>query len=108
MPGNSRDHGIVLLHLMGSAFAIENVSWLTGAFAFAPLRLFIAANVGAKLIAADNLLFGCWDWVFQNFSHFHSLGAGRIGGIADRLILTPLCVSGKTNIIRPAARSPSR
>ena len=84
---------------MGSAFAVEDMSWLTAAFAFAPLRLFVAADVGANLIAADNLLFGRWDWVFQNFSHFHSLGAVRIARIADRPILTPLGCLGKANLI---------
>ena len=67
------------LHLMGSAFAVENVSWLTAAFAFAPLRLFVAADVGADLIAAENLLFGCCDSVFQNFSHFFGFLGGVLG-----------------------------
>ena len=64
---------------MGSAFAIENdVSGFTDAFSFAALRLFAAADVGASLIAAGNLLFGRSDRFFLIFSHFQvSLGSVR-------------------------------
>ena len=47
-----------LLHFMGSAFAIENVSRFSGTFTFTPLRLVATADVGANLVAADTLLFG--------------------------------------------------
>jgi hypothetical protein len=46
---------------MGSAFAIEKVSRLSGAFAFASLGLFATADVGANLVAAGDLLFGSSD-----------------------------------------------
>jgi DNA-binding XRE family transcriptional regulator len=50
---------------MGPAFAIENVARFSGAFAFTPAWLVAAAaEVGANLIAADNLLFGRNDTFF--------------------------------------------
>jgi hypothetical protein len=55
---------------MGSAFATENVSQFLGAFSFTPLWLFATADVGANLIAADNLLFGRSDRFFLVFRHF--------------------------------------
>ena len=54
---------------MGSAFATENVSRCLGAFCFTALWLFAAADVGANLIAADNLLFRHADRVFLIFGH---------------------------------------
>jgi hypothetical protein len=63
---------------MSPAFTVENVSRFSGAFAFAPLRLFGTADVNASFIAADNLLFWRSDRFFQNVSHFEvSLGAVR-------------------------------
>jgi hypothetical protein len=57
---------------MGPAFAIENVARFSGAFAFTPAWLVAAAaDVGANLIAANNLLFfGRDDGFFQFFSHY--------------------------------------
>jgi hypothetical protein len=60
------------LHFVRSAFAIEDVSWFSGTFAFAPLRLLAAANVGANPVATDNLLFGRGRF-FLCFRHFISL-----------------------------------
>jgi hypothetical protein len=58
-----------LLHFMGSAFAIENVSRFSGTFTFTPLRLVATADVGANLVAADTLLFGRSDRFFLIFRH---------------------------------------
>jgi len=59
-----------LRHLMGSAFAIENdVSGFSDAFSFAPLWLFAAADIGASLVAAGNLLFGHMDRNFLICRH---------------------------------------
>ena len=81
---------------MGSAFAIENVSWFSGAFAFAPLRLFGAANVGASLIATDNLLFGRNDGFFENVSHFQvSLGQFGVTGSSVNLSYAPVAIMGR-------------
>jgi hypothetical protein len=43
-------------HLMGFAFAIENVPRFSGASGFTPMRLFATTDVGANLVAAGNLL----------------------------------------------------
>jgi len=58
------------LHLMGSALAIEKVSWFSAAFALTLFWLFGTADVGASLVAADNLLFGGSDTVCVIFRHF--------------------------------------
>jgi hypothetical protein len=55
---------------MGFAFAAENMPCFFCAFVFAPLRLFGTADVGANLVASDNLLFGRSDWFFLPFSHY--------------------------------------
>ena len=49
------------LHLVISAFAVEDVSRLSGAFCLAPLRFFATADVGADHVAADSLLLGSGD-----------------------------------------------
>jgi hypothetical protein len=59
------------LHLMGFAFAIEDVSRFSAAFVFASMWLTAAADVGANLIATGNLLFGNnIDSCFLDFRHF--------------------------------------
>ena len=55
---------------MGSAFATENVSQFSGAFTLTRSRLFATGDVGANLIAADDLLFGRSDRFFVIFRHF--------------------------------------
>ena len=57
-PLPEREDFKALLHFMGSAFAIENVSRFSGTFTFTPLRLVATADVGANLVAVDTLLFG--------------------------------------------------
>jgi len=57
------------LHLVGSAFATEDVSQFSGAFTFTLSWLFATADVGASLIAADNLFFGRSDRFFLIFRH---------------------------------------
>jgi hypothetical protein len=58
-----------LLHFVGAAFAIENVSRFSGTFTFTPLRLVATADVGANLVAADTLLFWRSDRFFLIFRH---------------------------------------
>jgi hypothetical protein len=75
---------------MGSAFAVEDVPWFTGAFAFTPLWLLASADVGANPVATDNLLFGRSRF-FLSFRHFVSLDS-----VLDRsrvVIITFLGVS---------------
>jgi hypothetical protein len=55
---------------MGSAFATENVSRFLGAFCFTPSWLAATADVGANLIAADDLLLGRSDQFLLIFCHF--------------------------------------
>jgi hypothetical protein len=57
------------LHLMGSAFTAENVTRFLGAFCFTSLWFFATADVGANLIAANNLLFRPSDGFFLIFGH---------------------------------------
>lgn len=91
---------VSLLHLMASALAIENVSRFSGAFAFATTWLIAAADVGANLVAADDLLFWRSDRFLLDFSHFHgSLGGVGIGRIECKSIITHLGRSGKANPI---------
>lgn len=74
---------------MGATFAIEDMSWLACTFAFAALRLFAAADVGANLVTADNLYFFRFDdnRFFLFFRHFQdSLGQVR-GDIGSNAIL---------------------
>jgi hypothetical protein len=56
---------------MSPAFAVEKVPRFSGASALAPLRIFAAAEVGANLVATDNLLFGSGNRFFLIFRHFH-------------------------------------
>jgi hypothetical protein len=74
---------------MASALAIENVSRFSGAFAFAPMRLITAADVGANLSAANDLLLRSNNKVFHNFSHLEvSLRAIQVNRIEGSLIIT--------------------
>ena len=57
---------------MSSAFAIEDVSRLSGTFAFAPLWLFASAHIGANPVATENLFFGR-NRFFPCFRHLISL-----------------------------------
>jgi hypothetical protein len=67
------------LHLMSSAFATENVSRFLGALSFTLSWLFATADVGASLIAADDLLLGRSVRFFLIFRHFQvSLGSVRV------------------------------
>ena len=68
-PRKSDGHPAFSLHLVRSTLAIENMPRFAGAFALAPLRLFAAADIGANLVAPDNLLFGCNDGFFLIFRH---------------------------------------
>jgi hypothetical protein len=68
---------------MGSAFATENVSRFLGAFGLTPLWLFATADVGANLIAADDLLFGRSDRFFLIFRHFQ-VSLVQFGSTPDR------------------------
>ena len=86
------------LHLVGPAFAIEDVSRLPAAFALAPG---IPADEFANLVAADNLLLGRNSRVFHNFSHLEvSLGAIQVNRIECRFIITSRGRLGKTLIPR--------
>ena len=67
------------LHLVGFAFAVENVSRFSDAFAFALLRLFATADVGAGHVAAGNFLFGRSDRFFLDLGHFQ-VSLGHVGG----------------------------
>jgi hypothetical protein len=53
----TEDGGLSSLHLVSSAFAVENMSRFSGAFPFTPLWIFAAADEGANLVAANSLLF---------------------------------------------------
>jgi hypothetical protein len=66
-----------LLHLVSPALAVENMSYLSGAFALAPLRLFATANVGTCLFATNNLLLDLGDGFFFIFRHRGSLGVSN-------------------------------
>jgi hypothetical protein len=71
VPDFSRDHRIKRtssLHFMVSAFAVEIMSRLSGAFRFTSLGFFAATDVRANLVAADNLLFGRNNF-FLSISH---------------------------------------
>jgi hypothetical protein len=54
---------------MSSAFAIEEVTRLAGAFALTLMRLAAAVNVGAGFVAADDFLLGRGRWRFRFFGH---------------------------------------
>ena len=90
---------MLLLHLMRSAFAIEDVPRLASAFAFAPLRLFAAADIRASFVAAENLLLGRGDRLFSRFRHFQLPlveSGNRVESIA---ILTSLAAVRKIILI---------
>ena len=55
---------------MASAFTVEDVADFAGAFSFTLVRLLAAADVGANLVAADNLLPGHGDRLLLIFCHF--------------------------------------
>jgi hypothetical protein len=73
---------------MSSAFAIEDMSDLAGTFCFAPLRLFAPTDVGANLIATDNLLFGYCDRFFLDFRHFSGFLGSKKGAIGSNVHLS--------------------
>jgi hypothetical protein len=61
---------------MGLALTIEKMSGHSGAFALALFWLFATTDIGAILVAADNLLFESSDWFCLTFCHFQvSLGS---------------------------------
>jgi hypothetical protein len=75
------------LHVMGLAFAVENVPRFSGASALAPLRFSTTADVRANLVAADDLFFGSSDRFFLSFRHFRgslsSVRGNRIESISS-------------------------
>jgi hypothetical protein len=93
---------------MRSAFAVEEMPWLSGASVLAPVRLFAGTDVGANLVAAGNLLFGSSDRFFLIFRHFHgSLSSARGNQIEHKVILLTLAVMGRPTFL-PLTTSPQR
>jgi hypothetical protein len=61
------------LHCVRFAFATENVARFLRAPVFALRGISAAADVGARLVAADDLLLGRAHWFFLLFEHYQHL-----------------------------------
>jgi hypothetical protein len=89
---------------MGLALTIEKMSGFSGAFALALFWLFATTDIGASLVATDDLLFGSSDWFCVSFCHFQvSLGSTMeerlAGSLLRRANVSPaLCIIAETPI----------
>jgi hypothetical protein len=87
------EQGLASLHLVGPAFAVEDVSRFSDASVLAPLRIFAAADIGANLLAANDLLFGRSDGLFLLVRHFQlsCIQLGASGSNGEVILLARGC-----------------